>query len=118
MTTRILILLLFSCIAHATTPDAAQLKGVLKANPVCSTGEAMIWLSVKDIPNDRELLLSHILVPLNGTFEFRILPGRYHLIASNPSGCLDEKFLDVKKSEMLNVSLELMPVPNTSGVKK
>ena len=118
---RILIIFcmfIFCFQAHSAALNAAQINGVLKAESACLSGQAMVWLSVKDNPNDRELLLSHIQVPLNGTFEFRVLPGRYHLIASNASGCLDEKFLDAKTSEKLNVSLELKSSQNTSGGKK
>lgn len=74
---------------------ASGVKGRVNSDKGCSS-PAMVWLSLDKDSYKERLLLMHTEVPVGGTFQFYLKPGKYQLRASDKSGCEYLKRIVVK----------------------
>ncbi len=51
----------------------------------------MVWLSKIAEEFQQKELLMHTLVPVNGTYEFYVIPGQYRIEVSTEKGCEEHK---------------------------
>ena len=98
--------LTFAAIAN----DGAVLTGRLVATPKCRSGEVQIWVSTG------KALLYQALVPVGGTYEFHVVPGKYSVAATSVSGCLAEATVKVAAGNSHVDTLRLEPV--SGGAKR
>jgi hypothetical protein len=75
-----LILLSFQALA------ASGVRGRVNSDKGCSS-PAMMWLSLDKDNYKERLLLMHTEVPVGGSFQFYLKPGKYQLRGSDKSGC-------------------------------
>lgn len=60
-----------------------------------------LWLSIGQI------LLYQVEVPVNGNYEFHVVPGKYDLVATNSGGCLAQAEVKVEPKQVAQVNLRL-----------
>ena len=70
---------------------ALSIKGRVSVADGCGEGKAMVWLSKIAEEFQHKELLMHTLVPVNGTYEFYVIPGQYRLEVSTEKGCEEHK---------------------------
>ncbi len=68
-----------------------------------------VWLSIGQI------LLYQVEVPVEGTFEFHVKPGKYDLTATNSKGCLAVNQLVVAPEQVLKSDLRLAVSRSPAG---
>ena len=71
----------------------------------------MVWLSTTG-PDAKEILLSHIQVPLNGSFKFYVRPGNYLVRATSSSSCIAEHIVAAEKDKNVDLKLVLKDKEN------
>jgi hypothetical protein len=59
----------------------------------------MVWLSLQAHEFKQQELLMHTLVPVNGTYEFYVVPGQYKVVASTEKGCEEQKNVSIVHKE-------------------
>ena len=59
----------------------------------------MVWLSKMAEEFQQKELLMHTLVPVNGTYEFYVIPGQYRLEVSSQKGCEEQKNIFIVHKE-------------------
>lgn len=99
---KVLFILLFSQLAFAKT---AIVKGKVESVTGCSD-KAMVWISLDKEEYKERLLLMHSEVPVGGTFQVHLVPGKYQLRASDKLGCETFRRIQVKEGEQ-NINLKL-----------
>lgn len=65
---------------------ASGVKGIVNSDKACSS-PAMMWLSLDKENYKERLLLMHTEVPVGGSFQFYLKPGKYQLRGSDKAGC-------------------------------
>ena len=60
-----------------------------------------VWLSIGQI------LLYQVEVPVNGNYEFHVVPGKYDLLVTNSGGCLDQTEIKIASKQVAQVNLRL-----------
>jgi hypothetical protein len=60
-----------------------------------------VWLAMGQI------LLYQVEVPLNGNYEFHVVPGKYDLLVTNSGGCLDQTEVKVEPKQIAQINLRL-----------
>ena len=70
---------------------ALSIKGRVSSTSGCGDGKVMVWLSKIAEELQQKELLMHTLVPLNGTYEFYVIPGQYRVEVSSEKGCEEHK---------------------------
>ena len=74
-----------------TNAHALSIKGRVSAASSCGEGKVMVWLSKIAEEFQQKELLMHTLVPINGTYEFYVIPGQYRVEVSTDKGCEEHK---------------------------
>jgi hypothetical protein len=95
----------------------AVVTGTVQADAGCESdatkhNRPQVWLSLGQI------LLYQVEVPIKGSFEFHVLPGKYDLVATGPNGCTAETELTVAQDKTQTFDLRLASrTPASSGKK-
>lgn len=87
---------------------AGAIVGTLKADAKCSNGQNEIWIS------QGRSLYYQAEVPVNGTFEFHVVPGKYNVVVTGSTGCFVEAETFVKEGSVQKLALNLKPAAKTS----
>jgi hypothetical protein len=74
---------------------ADSISGKVATVDGCSN-KVMVWLSLDKEDYKERLLLIHTEVPVGGSFEFFVKPGKYQVRASDKKGCEFLKKVEVK----------------------
>ncbi|MBI2519281.1 MAG: hypothetical protein HYV97_02640 [Bdellovibrio sp.] len=80
--------------------DASALHGKILGNKKCA-GPAVIWISKK------AEILYQVEVPINGSFEFHLVPGDYDIAATTSNSCQVKKSFTVAKNESKTIEIKL-----------
>lgn len=67
-------------------PIADSISGKVSTVEGCSK-KVMVWLSLDKEDYKERLLLMHTEVPVGGSFEFFVKPGKYQVRGSDEAGC-------------------------------
>lgn len=105
--------LLGSLAAHSA-PKPSIITGTLSTAEDCAKDLAHAWLS------EGSTLLYHADIPVNGTFEFHTIPGKFNLVITSSGGCFIEKVVEVKAGQATDLALALVPpkrMPASGGKK-
>ncbi|HAZ14501.1 MAG: hypothetical protein A2X86_00390 [Bdellovibrionales bacterium GWA2_49_15] len=86
--------------AVAPLKDASVLHGKILGDKKC-TGPAVIWVSKK------AEILYQVESPINGSFEFHLVPGEYDIAATTSNGCEVKKSFAVAKNESKTFEIKL-----------
>lgn len=96
--------------------DNSIVTGRLDASPECSSTldrrNPEVWLSIGQI------LLYQVEVPVNGSYEFHVVPGKYDLLATNSKGCLAQAQLTTSPKLVSEINLRLSPARAPAAVGK
>lgn len=85
---------------------AVKIQGKVESSPKCDPKTMMVWLSLDKNDYQERLLLMHTEVPVGGTFEFHVKPGKYQVRASDEKGCEDYKRISIiQKNEMISLKV-------------
>jgi hypothetical protein len=80
---------------------AMKIQGKVATSSACDPKKAMVWLSLDKDNYKERLLLMHTMVPIGGTFEFHVKPGKYQVRASDEKGCEDYKQVEVSSKDVI-----------------
>lgn len=80
--------------------EAAAIHGKILGNKKC-LGPAVIWVSKK------AEILYQVEAPINGSFEFHLVPGEYDIAATSSNGCQVKKNFSVSKDESKTIEIKL-----------
>lgn len=113
--------LLLNLAAWGATPSLVPFEnnsvvsGRLTAQSGCTKKDtrdpAQVWLSVGQI------LLYQVEVPVEGSFEFHVVPGKYDLVTTSSKGCIDQKQITVQPREVAQANLKLVPAREPASKK-
>lgn len=81
-------------------------KGAVSQTSGCSQ-KAMVWLSLDKNDYHERLLLMHTLVPVRGTYQFYLKPGKYQVRGSDEAGCEFFSRIEVKNS-VVNLDVKMV----------
>ncbi len=87
---------------------AGAIVGTLKADSKCEKVRNEIWVS------QGRNLYYQAEVPINGSFEFHVVPGKYNIVATGANGCFVEAETFVKMGSVQRLSLLMKPAAKTS----
>ncbi|MEK6625060.1 MAG: hypothetical protein AABY86_08835 [Bdellovibrionota bacterium] len=101
----ITVILHFPLLAHGdgkVVPykEAAVIHGKILGNKKC-LGPAVIWVSKKTE------ILYQVEAPINGSFEFHLVPGEYDVAATTSNDCQVKKNFSVSKDESKTIEIKL-----------
>jgi hypothetical protein len=83
----------------SSSVHALSIKGRVSSTSGCGDGKVMVWLSKMAEEFQQKELLMHTLVPLNGTYEFYVIPGQYRVEVSTEKGCEEHKNIFIVHKE-------------------
>lgn len=63
----------------------------------------IVWLSMGQI------LLYQVEVPVNGNYEFHVVPGKYDVLATSSNGCLGQAQTSAQPKQVAQIQLRLAP---------
>lgn len=81
-----IFLLIFMTSQAFAIPIADSISGKVSTVEGCSK-KVMVWLSLDKEDYKERLLLMHTEVPVGGSFEFFVKPGKYQVRGSDEAGC-------------------------------
>lgn len=75
----------------------------------CAQGKAVLWVSQQSPGQQKEEYLYETQLPVGGTYEFYLLPGKYQLSAYSDQSCEHKASIEIKEEgRTFNMELRAM----------